>query len=231
MTPTFPTGHAVNPARRNLLIASGVIVFHVAALWALQSGLLRRTVELMVPVALLSEIIPPPAPRVDPPAPLPEPKPPEPAKPVRKEAKPVPAPLPVARPDPAPAPAAPTGSAQPQAAAPPVAAAVAPPSAAAPAAATKVELPSSDADYLGNPKPRYPPMSKRLGEQGRVVVRVFIGADGKPQKAELKQSSGYGQLDREALDYVMRCRYVPGKLGGVPQAMWHDAPVNFVLDN
>jgi protein TonB len=61
-------------------------------------------------------------------------------------------------------------------------------------------------------------------------VRVLIGADGLPQRAELKKSSGFDRLDRSALDYVMKCRYKPGSVNGVPQAMWKDAPVNFVLE-
>ena len=94
----------------------------------------------------------------------------------------------------------------------------------------RVELPSSGASYLQNPAPVYPAISKRLGEQGKVLVRVLIGADGIPQKAELRLSSGFDRLDRSALDYVMKCRYVPGKVGGVPQAMWYEAPVSFVLE-
>lgn len=93
-----------------------------------------------------------------------------------------------------------------------------------------LELPSSQASYLQNPAPIYPALSKRLGEQGKVLVRVLIGADGLPVQAQLKTSSGFDRLDRAALEYVMRCRYVPGKIGGVPQAMWHEAPVVFVLE-
>jgi protein TonB len=29
---------------------------------------------------------------------------------------------------------------------------------------------------------------------------------------------------------AMRWRYVPGKRGGVPEAMWSDVPINFVLE-
>jgi protein TonB len=94
-----------------------------------------------------------------------------------------------------------------------------------------VEMPSSDASYLSNPSPSYPPMSKRLGEQGKVMVRVLIGPDGLPQKAEISRSSGFDRLDRAAIDYVMKCRYVPGKVGGAPQAMWYTAPVNYELTN
>jgi len=93
-----------------------------------------------------------------------------------------------------------------------------------------VELPSSDAQYLQNPKPAYPAISKRLGEQGKVVVRVLIGADGTAQKAEIRQSSGYERLDQAALNTVLAWRYVPGKRGGVPEAMWFNVPINFVLE-
>lgn len=216
---------------RNFIIALGVVVFHVAALWALQTGLLRRAVEIIVPAEILSEFITPPAPKADVPKP---PTPPAPLKqPMTKARQPVapPAPQPLAIPDPSPAPNAPTGVTTPQPPAPPIAAPVAVAAApAAPPAPPKVELPSSDADYLQNPKAAYPPISKRLGEQGKVVVRVLIGMDGTPQKAELKKSSGFERLDRSAMEYVMRCRYVAGKVGGVAQAMWYDAPVNFVLE-
>ncbi|MGH6626443.1 MAG: energy transducer TonB [Burkholderiaceae bacterium] len=216
---------------RNFVIALGVVLFHAAALWALQTGLLRRAVEIIVPAEVLGEFITPPAPKTDIPRP---PTPPAPLKqPVAKTRQPLaaPAPQPLAIPDTSPAPNAPTGVTTPQPPAPPIAAPVAVAAApAAPAAPPKVELPSSDADYLQNPKPAYPPISKRLGEQGKVVVRVLIGADGMPQKAELKKSSGFERLDRSALEYIMKCRYVAGKVGGVAQAMWYDAPVNFVLE-
>lgn len=106
------------------------------------------------------------------------------------------------------------------------------PSAAAPTAAAPppVQLPSSDAAYLQNPSPPYPAISKRLGEQGKVVVRVLIGADGLAQKAEISRSSGYDRLDQTALATVLRWRYVPGRRGGVAEAMWFDVPLNFVLE-
>lgn len=96
--------------------------------------------------------------------------------------------------------------------------------------AARIELPSSTADYLQNPKPAYPPQSRRLNEQGRVVVRVFIGADGLPQKALVHQSSGYERLDQAALSTALAWRYVPGKRGGTPEAMWLNVPIHFVLE-
>ena len=222
---------AIFQKNRNVFIAGSVVLFHVAALWALQTGLLRRAVEIIVPAEILSEIITPPAPKVEPPPPAPPP-----VKPIRKIELPPP-PLPVAIADPTPAPNAPTGVVAPQPPAPPIAAPVnvaAPPAPVpapvAPPAPPKIDLPSSDAAYLQNPKPAYPSISKRLGEQGKVVVRVLIGLDGTAQKAEIRQSSGYDRLDQAALATVQKWRYVPGKRAGVPEAMWFNIPINFVLE-
>ncbi len=216
---------------RNAVIAGSVVVLHVAALWALQSGLLRRAAEVIVPAEVLSEFIAPPAPPAPPP---PKPAPPPPPKPAPPKAAPRPAPMPVAVPSPAPAPNAPTGIVEPQPPAPPIEAPAAPPAPApappAPPAPPKIELPSSDAAYLNNPKPTYPAISKRLGEQGKVVLRVLIGTDGLPQKVEINKSSGFDRLDRQAQDAVMRWRFVPGKRNGVPETMWNLVPVNFVLE-
>ncbi len=220
---------------RNVVIASSVVLFHIAALWAMQAGLVRRVMEVVVPVELLSQIIEPPKPKEAPPPPPPA-KPPPPSEPVVKRTAPSlpPPPMPVAIPDPTPAPNAPTGVTAPQPAPPPIAAPVAvaptPPAPAPAPAPAKVELPSSDADYLQNPSPAYPAASRRLGEQGKVLVRVLIGVDGTAQKAEIRQSSGFDRLDKAALDTVQRWRYVPGKRGGVAEAMWFTVPINFVLE-
>ena len=100
----------------------------------------------------------------------------------------------------------------------------------APTAAATVVLPSSDADYLHNPPPAYPRMSRRMGEQGTVLVRVFISADGRAEKADIRSSSGYPRLDEAALETVQRWRYVPGQRAGLPEAMWFIVPIRFVLD-
>jgi periplasmic protein TonB len=229
-----PAAFVVHKLNRNLAIAGSVVLFHFAALWALQTGLLRRAVEIVVPVSILSEIVTPPAPKIEPPPAPPPPKPPEAVKPAapRKVERASPAPQPVAVPDQRPAPEAPTGIPVPQPAPPPMAAPLTPePTGPAPAPApARIELPTSDASYLQNPPPTYPPISKRLGEQGKVLVRVLIGADGSPRDAEVKRSSGYARLDNAAIEYVLRCRYVPGKVGGIAQAMWYEAPVNFILE-
>ncbi|KQB56045.1 energy transducer TonB, partial [Acidovorax sp. SD340] len=47
---------------RNTVIVGSVVALHVAGLWALQSGLLRKAAEVIVPAELLTEFIAPPAP-------------------------------------------------------------------------------------------------------------------------------------------------------------------------
>jgi protein TonB len=230
--------------KRTAAIACGVIALHAGALWALQAGLVRNVTEIVLPVEIVSRLVTPPQPAATPPAPSPSPAPPgtqlrpRPAPAPKPAPRPAPAPAPAPQPaaiaDPRPAPAATTGVLAPAPATPiaaPVTAGPAAPAPPAPAAPPppRPELPSSDAAYLQDPPPVYPAMSRRLGEQGKVVVRVLIGADGQPQRAEVKRGSGFPRLDQAALDYVMRSRYLPGKVGGVPQAMWYEAPVNFVL--
>lgn len=216
---------------RNAVIAGSVVLFHVAALWALQSGLIRKAAEVVIPVEILSEFIEPPKPKDPPPPPPPPPPAPKP-----KEVRTPPPPRPVAIRTPAPAPAAPTGVIEPQPPAPPLAppAPPAPPTPPspppAPPAPPAVQLPSSNADYLNNPKPVYPAMSKRLGEQGKTIIRVLIGVDGLPKSASIRESSGYDRLDEAARTAVMSWRYVPGKRNGVVEPMEFNVPINWVLN-
>ena len=192
--------------------------------------------QLLVPVAAVAQILSPQQPER---MPTPQPQPrlreaaaawqrPAPAQP------PVPAlaPAPLAN-TPAPSHLAPAASASPTPTAAPagIQPGTPPLSGSAQAAPpARVELPSSSADYLNNPKPVYPPASKRMGEQGLVVVRVLIGADGQAQRAELRQSSGFERLDQAALATTLKWRYVPGKRAGQPEAMWFNVPINFVLE-
>jgi len=89
--------------------------------------------------------------------------------------------------------------------------------------------PSHAAAYLNNPPPAYPAISKRLGEQGRVVIRVYIDERGIPSQAQFSVRSGYSRLDQAAMDAVMSWRYVPAKRGEVPLAMWFNVPITFDL--
>jgi len=83
------------------------------------------------------------------------------------------------------------------------------------------------ADYLNNPPPPYPALSLRLNEQGKVIVRVLIGKDGRALKGDIVKSSGFERLDRTALKAIMDWHYVPGTVDGQAQDMWFDVPINF----
>jgi protein TonB len=231
---TFAEPMDTTPRRlnRRVVIVLAVLGLHVLGVWALQSGLLRRAMEIVIPVQVMAELIEPPQPMVEPPPPAP-PKPvaaPTPPKP-KPRPVPQPQPQPVAAPEPMPlAPVVPPAPPAPPAPPEPIVAAAPPPAPPAPPAPPRIELPSSNADYLRNPPPPYPPMSKRLGEQGRVVVRAFIQLDGTASRAEVQRSSGFERLDQTAVQTVLRWRYVPGKRAGVPEAMWFNIPINFVLE-
>ncbi|MBC7918470.1 MAG: energy transducer TonB [Rhodoferax sp.] len=213
--------------QRNTKIVVTVLLLHVAAIWALQSGLMRKVVDLIVPAEVIVEMASPEEaarekaqPRIEQQA-TPTPQ-------RTQVAQPVPQLLAVNQPNPVaaeqvylPAPVtAPSTHANNTPAASPS------PTVAAPSA---LVLPSTDADYLNNPKPPYPPLSKRLNEQGKVVVRTLIGVDGTAQQAEIKQSSGFDRLDEAARATALRWRYVPGKRAGVAEAMWFNVPFTFEL--
>lgn len=238
--------------RRNAAVAGGVLLAHAAALWALQHGLLRQQPpEIVVPVQVLSEIIPaqPAEPAAPPPAPAPAPPPPAPPAPVPPKPAPAPAPrkapaprpapnppapMPAAIPDPAPAPAAPLGTTAPQPPAPPIAAPVAPPAPAsipgppAPPAPGPVNLPMVDADYAANEEAFRPPaISRRLGEYGTVLLRVTVGVNGLATRVELVRSSGYDRLDKAALAGARQLKFRPATRNGVPVEWTYDFPVRY----
>ena len=224
------------PIRRNVLVAVGVLVVHMLVVWRVQSGALRPAVEVLVPVHILVKFISPPAITLAPPPAVPN------QHPVAKS--PIQTRAPVSQPLPAmpmtvsdttlyPAATAERTTAEPHV---PVltpsaaAMALAPAAPPAPAAPQRVELPSTNAEYLQNPKPLYPGMSKRLGEQGQVIHSVLIGEDGLPVSAVLVKSSGFDRLDQAAYTAVMRWHYVPGKRNGVPTAMSFNVPINWVFE-
>lgn len=89
--------------------------------------------------------------------------------------------------------------------------------------------PRFDADYLDNPAPAYPGLSRRLGEQGRVLLRVFVSPDGAAAQVEIRESSGFERLDRAARDTVLRWRFVPARQGERGVAAWVLVPITFSI--
>jgi protein TonB len=201
-----------------------VVALHVVVIFLLwRIGPARNAIVAATPVIVHLVPLPEPA----------KPPPPEPPKPVIKVRQPPiqpppareqveeippppvavePAPTAITLPEPAPAPAVEVVAAP--------AAEVAPP----------VTPPRFDVDYLRNPSPGYPAMSRRLGEQGRVVLRVLVDPDGAPREIEVKASSGHERLDRAALETVRQWKFVPARVGKEPVAAWVLVPVSFALE-
>lgn len=89
--------------------------------------------------------------------------------------------------------------------------------------------PAFDADYLNNPAPSYPPLARRMGEEGVVYVRVFVSSEGVPDQIELKRSSGSARLDEAALLTVKKWRFVPARRGSQTISAWVVVPIAFSL--
>ncbi|WP_132858134.1 energy transducer TonB [Sulfuritortus calidifontis] len=100
---------------------------------------------------------------------------------------------------------------------------------AATAAPATVVPPRFDADYLSNPAPAYPALSRRMGEQGKVLLRVYVEPDGSAARVELKTSSGFERLDNAALSAVRKWRFVPARQGDAAVGAWVVVPIVFSL--
>ena len=183
------------------------------------------------------------------------PEPPVPAPVVRQAPPPEPAPMPqpVARPAPvqprrAPVarrkPVAPSPRPQPPArlqeraaatapaAAEPAAAAMPPAPAATPAPAPVRTGVSISASYAAsNRPPVQPPRSLRNNEEGKVVLRVLVQADGSAGEVQVRSSSGFPLLDEAARSAVQAWRFNPATSDGKPVAEWYLVPIIFKLSN
>lgn len=90
--------------------------------------------------------------------------------------------------------------------------------------------PSFGANYLHNPKPVYPALARRLGEEGTVVLQVRVSAGGLVDSVSVRHTSGYPQLDQAALAAVRQWTFTPASSAGRPVAGWVLVPILFSLD-
>ncbi|MBS1228948.1 MAG: Ferric siderophore transport system, periplasmic binding protein TonB [Proteobacteria bacterium] len=96
-------------------------------------------------------------------------------------------------------------------------------------APASVSAPRFDAAYLANPAPAYPSLSRKLGEQGRVVLHVLVDAGGRASRIEIKSSSAWPRLDQSAQDAVARWKFVPARRGDEAVDAWVLVPIVFNL--
>lgn len=90
--------------------------------------------------------------------------------------------------------------------------------------------PDFRAAYLRNPPPGYPAAARRNGEEGTVMLRVLVSAEGAPREVALERSSGSSVLDAAALATVKTWRFSPARRGGEAQEAWVLVPIVFRLE-
>lgn len=177
------------------------------------------------------ELSAPPSPVIAPPQPEPpkeiiKPKP-KPVKPkVKRKPKPKPKPAEAALKPVETAPEEPETAPPPSGGLPQTASQTAP---SAPRNDTFVQA-DSNAAYLNNPAPVYPLRARQRHWEGRVLLRVYVTADGHAQQVVLQASSGHDSLDESALEAVRKWRFVPAKRGDTPEASWVTVPIIFRLE-
>ncbi len=204
-----------SPFQRSSLLAV-VIALHAGIFLLVLAA--RTVAPKIMEMPLIVDLLQPPETRKEPEAkPLPVVRP----QPVRQKPVPVPkAPVPVIETTTSTAPA-------------PATAIAAPPENKAAEAAPAEESFSQarfDANYLRNPAPPYPALSKRMGEEGKVVLRVSVNPQGTADSVDIKTSSGSPRLDESAQKTVRNWKFVPAKRGDTPVQSWVLVPIIFKLE-
>jgi protein TonB len=109
-----------------------------------------------------------------------------------------------------------------------------PPATPAEAAPTAATVPLAPGDVPvpipgQTPAPEYPSAAMRNGDQGTVMVRVDVGADGIPTSVEVAERSGSRDLDRAALTAVRQWRFQPAQRDGQPVPGAVTVPIDFKM--
>ncbi|MDM0029299.1 TonB family protein [Variovorax sp. J31P216] len=95
-----------------------------------------------------------------------------------------------------------------------------------------VVRPAAGATYLVPPKVIYPPIARRLGQEGKVILAAIVDPDGKVRRAQVHTSSGHATLDDAAMTAVLNAAFIPAKdSAGRPIASAYKIPFNFKLSD
>jgi protein TonB len=200
---------------RTTAVLIGIVVLHIGFFWALKQGLVRAGLQLIEDYSIID--LPPPPP---PPENLDEPPPPP----------PVDIPPPVVPPPlidlptfegPSSAITAQVREQPPrqQTQAPPRQVQITPP-----------RIKARGDRIAAAINACYPSASRRLSEEGRVLLTITIGADGKAGAMSISQSSGFDRLDGAAECVIRRLPFDPGKRDGVPVEAQATLPIVFKLE-
>ena len=194
---------APNTTRRTGILI-GVGVLHVGLIWALVVGLASGLIQKL-PEELKAEVVKPTEDKKPPPPPPPDlAKPPPPFVP--------PPEINIATDAPVTNAITAVQSVQPTAPAPVVAA----------------PTPPKAVGRTHNCDSYYPDLSRRLNEQGTVIVQYVVGVDGSISNVAVRTTSGSDRLDQAAVSCVSsRFRSEPATQGGKPVAVTTASAIQF----
>jgi len=88
----------------------------------------------------------------------------------------------------------------------------------------------SAVEYIRPPKAEYPRVSRRMGEEGKVTLRVLVNEKGYAEKVDIQKSSGFQRLDEAARHALMQAIFRPYLEDGKAASMIATATINFSLD-
>ncbi len=223
----------VNP-RPNYLAYVLVAMAHIALLAWMMATSSQNNLVPNAPAPMMVSLVENPAPIPEvaiveptPPAPVKPKKVAQPEKPVIKQIE---KPQPIVQ-ETAPAESSPVVSEAPPTALSPVATSPIVSTPVVTEAPPVVEPPKFGAAYLHNPAPTYPALSRRLGEEGRALLRVLVAENGTAQTVDLETSSGSSRLDQAAIAAVKRWEFVPAKRDRQNISAYVLVPIKFSLTN
>ncbi|MBC3885349.1 energy transducer TonB [Undibacterium griseum] len=88
----------------------------------------------------------------------------------------------------------------------------------------------SEVQYIRAPQAEYPPMAKRMGEQGKVTLTVLVNEKGHAERVDIQKTSGSQRLDEAARQALMRAVFKPYVEDGKPLPVMAFATISFSLD-
>ena len=225
---TVPLNSTKHSKRSAWLLAS--LLLHIGVFAVFLNQQMQAPEKAKTPAPMLVSLVenPAPAPAIEEVPPEVVPTPPKPQKPVVKKSviKQTETPQPVVETVAQPVEAAPV-----VAEAPPAPPAKAEPVAEAPPPPAVIEPPKFGAAYLHNPAPNYPPISRRLNEEGRVLLRVLVATNGTAEQVKIENTSGSGRLDQAAIEAVKDWEFIPAKRNNQAISAYVLVPVKFSLSN
>lgn len=85
-------------------------------------------------------------------------------------------------------------------------------------------------NQFANPKPPYPLVSRRMGEQGAVDLRLCLTYQGQIESVSVIKSSGYKRLDSSALETVKTWKFSPLEIVEASLSDCYRLPIHFKLE-